>query len=136
MTRKEFLSSLGIGAAFVLTTNCLQSCKSEAVSPADFTLNLDDAANANLKTNGGYIISNNAVVARTTTGSYVAATVICSHEGEKKVYYKKSSNIFECTSHGAQFDLNGKGLNSNGNKGLTIFSTELSADGKTLRVFS
>ena len=134
MDRRDFLAQLGIGASFVLTTACLSSCKTDTVSPVDFTLNLDDAANAALKVNGSYIVSNNTVVARTTAGAYVAATLICSHEQKKEVTYRKSSNSYLCTAHSAEFDLTGKGLNSNGSKGLTIFQTALT--GTSLHVFS
>jgi cytochrome b6-f complex iron-sulfur subunit len=134
MNRRDFISQLGIGAGFVLTTACLGSCKSDTPSPVDFTLNLDDAANAALKTNGGYIISNNTVVAKDINGNYVAATVICSHEGLKQVAYDKANNRYNCSAHGAQFDLKGKGLNNNGSKGLTVYQTSLT--GNTLRVFS
>ena len=78
MERREFLEKLGLGAAFVITTACLQSCSKDSSGPVDFTLNLDDAANSALKTNGGYVISNNTVVARTLAGEYVAVPVKCS----------------------------------------------------------
>ena len=134
MDRRDFLSQLGIGAGLVLANACLSSCKKEATAPVDFILNLDDAANTPLKTIGGYIVTNNTVVARTTAGALVAATVICSHEQEKKVTYRSSSNSFFCSAHSAEFDITGKGLNSNGSKGLTIFQTTLT--GSSLRVFS
>jgi cytochrome b6-f complex iron-sulfur subunit len=134
MERREFLEKLGVGAAFVLTASCLQSCKQEAATPVDFTLNLDDAVNASLKTNGNYIVTNNVVVAKGTDGKYYAATVVCSHEDKKQVIYNKTSNHYECTAHGAHFDLTGKGLNSNGSKGLAIYQTALT--GTSLRVFS
>ena len=133
MERRDFLAQLGIGAGFVLSTACLSSCKKEAIASVDFTLNLDDAANAPLKANGGYIVINDTLVARTTAGALVAATVVCSHEQEKKVTYRPSSNSFFCTAHSAEFDLMGKGLNTNGSKGLTIFQTTLT--GSSLRVF-
>ncbi|HRH99726.1 MAG TPA: Rieske 2Fe-2S domain-containing protein [Saprospiraceae bacterium] len=136
MTRKEFLKSLGIGAAFVVTTSCFQSCTKEIIGPVDFSLDLDSASNLKLKTNGEYIVTNNCVVARTIDGKYVACTIVCSHEQRKEVIYDNVNNIYACTAHGAEFDLAGKGLNKNGSKGLTIYNTELSADGKTLRVYS
>ncbi len=133
MTRKEFLNTLGLGAAFVLTTNCLSSCAKDT-NPVDFTLDLSDPSNAVLATNGNYVVRNGAVVARTISGDLVAATVTCSHEGEKQVQYDKSKNNFLCTAHDARFDLQGNGLNGNGNKGLTIYQTSVS--GNILRVFS
>jgi nitrite reductase/ring-hydroxylating ferredoxin subunit len=134
MERREFLEKLSIGAAFVLTASCFQSCSKDSAGPVDFTLNLDDAANAPLKTNGGYVVSNNTVVAKTTAGEYVAATVICSHEGLKQVTYRSSTNTFLCAAHGAEFSLAGSGLNNNGKGGLTIYKTTLT--GNSLKVTS
>lgn len=135
MNRKEFLSRLGMGAAFVLTTGCLGSCKKDTVTPQnkDFTLDLTDNAYAPLKNNGGYVITNDVVVARTLDGNYAAATVICSHEQQKCISYT-SNNEWECAAHGARFSLNGGGLNSKGGKGLKTYQTAL--NGTTLRVFS
>jgi cytochrome b6-f complex iron-sulfur subunit len=142
MERRQFLESLGIGAAFVLTATCLQSCKSDNagnVTPTtptglDFTLNLDDAANSALKTNGGYVISNGVVVAKDKDGKFVAATQTCSHEGFKQVKFDNAKNEFLCTQHGARFSTVGAGLNSEASKGLTVYKTALT--GSSLRVFS
>jgi cytochrome b6-f complex iron-sulfur subunit len=134
MDRRQFLEKVGIGAAFALTTSCLQSCSKTDIGPVDFTLNLDDAANTALKTNGNYLISNDVVVVKGTDGNYYAATVICSHEEKKQVAYDKANNRYKCSAHDAQFDLQGKGLNGNGSKGLTVFKTTLT--GSSLRVYS
>jgi cytochrome b6-f complex iron-sulfur subunit len=140
MERRQFLESLGIGAAFVLTATCLQSCKKDDTSTTtpttglDFTLNIDDAANAALKINGGYIISNGVVVAKDKDGKFVAATQTCSHEGFKQVEFDKTQNEFKCTRHGARFSTAGAGLNSEASKGLTVYKTTLT--GSSLRVFS
>jgi cytochrome b6-f complex iron-sulfur subunit len=134
MERREFLEKIGIGAAFVLTASCLHSCKKEDTGPVDFTLNLDDADNTSLKTNGNFRIVNDVVVAKGNDGKYYAATVVCSHEQQKGITYSKTNNRYECSVHGAQFDLAGKGLNANGSKGLTIYQTTLT--GASLRVFS
>jgi cytochrome b6-f complex iron-sulfur subunit len=134
MERRDFLEKLGIGAAFVLTSACLGSCVKDAVTPADFTLDLSAAGNVALKTNGGYIVTNGVVVAKTMNGEYVAATVTCSHEPRKQIIYEKSSNEWLCTEHEARFDISGKGLNSKGNKGLTVYQTSLT--GTSLRIFS
>ncbi|MEI6411911.1 MAG: Rieske 2Fe-2S domain-containing protein [Bacteroidota bacterium] len=136
MTRQDFLSTLGLGAVFVLTTNCLSSCtKDNSTSAAvDFTLDLSDPANAALATKGNYVVRNGAVVARTTNGDYVAATVTCSHQGQPQVTYDKSANAYYCTAHGARFSLQGSGLNANGSGGLTIYKTTLT--GTILRVYA
>lgn len=137
MTRKEFIGTLGLGAAFALTATCLNSCSTSnngTPSSVDFTIDLSDPTNAGLATNGGYVVRNSVVIARTTAGALVAATVICSHEGQRQVIYDKSANGYYCTAHGARFDLNGKGLNGNGSGGLTIYKTTLT--GNSLRVYS
>jgi cytochrome b6-f complex iron-sulfur subunit len=141
MERREFLESLGIGAAFVLTASCLQSCKNDndgGVTPTttgvDFTINLDDAANSALKTNGGYVISNGIVVAKDKDGKFVAATQTCSHQGFKLVVFDGAKNEFNCSQHGARFSTAGAGLNSEASKGLTVYKTTLT--GSSLRVFS
>lgn len=134
MNRKEFLSTLGLGAAFVLTSTCLGSCAKESLTPrtdVDFTLDLTAPANSNLLNNGGYIIQDRVVVAKTMTGEYVAATQICSHEDLSKIIFK--NNEWFCTEHDARFGVNGNGLNSEASKGLATYQTELTGD--VLRVF-
>lgn len=93
-------------------------------------LDLSTTANAKLKTVGGYITQSSIVVALTSTG-YVAATQTCTHEPKKQVIY--SQNEFYCTAHGARFSTAGKGLNSLGSKGLTVY--KVATDGKTVVVY-
>ncbi len=137
MDRKDFLATIGYGAAFALTAGCLGSCKKTATTPSgpvDFTIDLTDAANVTLTTNGNYIIKNSCVIARTNTGSYAAATQICSHEGRTQIYYNSTNNEWDCSAHGARFSITGSGLNGNGSAGLTIYKTQLT--GTMLRVYS
>ncbi len=96
------------------------------------TLDLTATANAALKTVGGYLVKSGIVVAQSSTGVYVAATQTCSHEPKKQVIFNKTE--YYCTAHGARFNLTGKGLNSFGSKGLTVYKT--ATDGKTLVVYS
>lgn len=96
------------------------------------TLDLSATANASLKTVGGYIAKSGIVVAQTSAGNYAAVTQTCSHEFKKKIIFNKTE--FYCTDHGARFDLTGKGLNSFGSKGLTVYKVAVS--GTTLVVYS
>jgi nitrite reductase/ring-hydroxylating ferredoxin subunit len=85
-------------------------------------IELSAGTSSALKTVGGYITINNAIVlAQSTAGVYVAATKTCTHEPKKKIIFNKTE--FYCTDHGARFSLAGKGLNSLGSKGLTIYKT-------------
>ena len=133
MNRKEFLSQLGIGAAFVLTTSCLGSCKKETPAvAADLTIDLTDAAYAALKNNDSYVVKDGIVIAKTKVGAYIAATVTCSHDEYKQITLRNDE--WYCSQHGARFDQAGKGINSLGSKGLKIYKTELK--GNSLRVYS
>jgi Rieske Fe-S protein len=137
INRHEFLRKLGLGGAALLavyfSSSGLTSCvnETEASPKVDFEINLDDASNAALKNNGGFIIKNGVVIAKTNTGAFAAVTLTCSHEGNKQITY--TTDRFFCTAHGAEFDNAGKGLNSNGSKGLVVYQTSLT--GSILRVF-
>ena len=99
---------------------------------ADLTIDLTEAAYAVLKNNDSYIVKDGIVIAKTKTGTYIAATVTCSHDEFKQITLKNDE--WYCTQHGARFDQAGKGINSLGSKGLKIYKTELK--GTSLRVYS
>ncbi len=143
MNRNDFLKKVGAGAAFALTATCLGGCAVENIAPdspiaasngaVDFTLDLSTSGNAALANNGGYVIvNNNVVVGKANDGTYVAATRTCSHDPRKQVRLR--NNEWYCTAHGAKFGLDGRGKNSLGANGLTIYQTELT--GNMLRVFA
>ena len=138
MDRKEFLATVGIGATAVLYSICLKGCKplDQVTNPPtgiDFTLNLDDPANATLKTNGGYIVKDGIIVARTKSGTYVAVSVACTHEGTSVVYEEKNDR-FHCPNHGSNFADNGSVINGPASSPLTSYTTTL--NGSSLRVTS
>jgi nitrite reductase/ring-hydroxylating ferredoxin subunit len=95
-------------------------------------LTIDLTTTASLKTVGGYVAKNGYVVAQVSAGAYVAVTQTCSHEPKKQIIL--NGNEFYCTAHGARFDLNGKGKNSLGSRGITLY--KVITDGKTLVVYS
>ena len=100
MKRKEFLEKLGIGAAFVLTSTCLGSCTRDEADPpkdVDFTIDLDDEKYEALKIFGSYVIEDEIVIARSNTGEYLAATLICSHENLSQITYSDSQGAWLCT---------------------------------------
>ncbi|KAA9357500.1 Rieske 2Fe-2S domain-containing protein [Larkinella humicola] len=96
------------------------------------TIDLTSSAATALKTVGGYLAQSGIVVAQVSAGVYVAVTQTCSHEPKKKIIFNKTE--FYCTEHGARFDLTGKGKNSFGSKGITVYKT--ATDGKTLVVYN
>jgi len=136
MNRKDFMSKLGIGAAFVLTTPCIIGCTKDEVKTevpdVDFTVDLNEFDI--LRSPGTFIIKNKVVVANNIDGQYIAATVTCSHENLNQIKYDRFADNWECTAHGARYTQGGEGLNANGAGGLTTFN--VTQDGDTLRVFS
>jgi cytochrome b6-f complex iron-sulfur subunit len=137
--RRDFLKKLGLSGSALMAVYCagsLTSCKSDDLTPsvAQFSLNLDESANVALKTNGGYLIKNEVVIAKTTNGDYAAVSVLCRHENLKQVIYKKASNEFFCTAHDARFDIKGVGLNDTGKKGVAVYPVAVTDGGKTLTI--
>ena len=145
MERKQFLRTLGTGAAFALTFPCLHGCSSdsdngdieEVPSGVDFTIDLNSSEGAKLANNGSFILKNLVVVVKDLNGNFVAASQVCSHESYDQVRYATNDGgIFYCDVHGSRFELDGTPLNqvdSSPAKQLKIFNTEL--DGQILRVF-
>lgn len=142
MERKQFLRTLGAGAAFAITFPCLGGCSKDSVQGeitaqpknVDFTIDLDSTEAANLQTNGGFILKNLVVVVKNLQGEFVAATQICSHEQYDQVrFVNQDGGIFYCDVHGSRFSQTGAPLNNVTSRSLKVYNT--SVDGSTLRVF-
>jgi cytochrome b6-f complex iron-sulfur subunit len=138
MDRKEFLSLLGAGAAAVVASGLLNACNNannNITNPitADFTLNLTDGAYSALQSNGGFVYSNDVIVARTMTGTFIAVSAICTHAGGV-VSYVPNTNIFRCPLHGSNFTSTGAVANGPASTPLQQFKTAL--NGSILRVYS
>lgn len=146
MERKQFLRTLGAGAAFALTFPCVHGCSKddspngnivEEPTGVDFTIDLTSAEAANLETNGGFILKNLVVIARNLEGQLIAASQVCSHEAYDQVrFVDQQGGIFYCDVHGSRFEQNGTPLNqvdANPAKALKIYNIELTEN--MLRVF-
>ena len=138
MDRKEFLSTLGLGAAALACSYCLNGCKPldnpiTAPTNVDFTLDLTTPANAALNTNGGYLYQGGVIVARMASGTYVALSQTCTHAGGT-VQYIASSNRFYCPSHGSVFGTDGSVVTGPASSPLARYTTTLT--GTSLRVHS
>ncbi|MDI9320999.1 MAG: Rieske (2Fe-2S) protein [Phycisphaerales bacterium] len=136
MNRKDFLAQVGLGAAALLVPACiggLASCSkssNNAPTNVDFTL---DVGTGSLATNGGYLIHSGVLVARTTSGTFLAVSAACTHEGTN-VNYNAGGNNFICPNHGAQFSNTGAVTKGPASKGLSQYKTTLT--GTSLRVYS
>lgn len=139
MTRKEFFSRVGLGATAILLPACIgglaSSCEKDGTpvaAPANVDFSLD-IKTGSLSTNGGYVISNGIVVARTLSGAFLAVSAACTHEGAN-VSYVSGSNSFHCPRHGAEFNSAGAVTQGPASSPLKVYQTSL--NGTTLRVFS
>lgn len=131
MTRKEFLSQVGIGAATLILPACIAGCKkSTSTTTIDFTIDVSSGA---LSKNGGYLVNSGVIVARTSAGNFVAVAAACTHEGTN-VQFSLSGNNFTCPNHGAQFDTTGTVTKGPASTSLKQYNTSLS--GSSLRVYS
>lgn len=137
MDRKEFLSLLGVAAGGAAVAACFGGCKKQDATPpsidVDFTLDLSASANAALQNNGGYLVTQRVIVARTLAGAYIAVAAACTHEGQT-VDYQSNSHRFHCPRHGATFSESGGVLSGPPNSPLQQMRTSL--NGNVLRVYS
>jgi cytochrome b6-f complex iron-sulfur subunit len=140
MDRKDFLAAIGMGAASVAVFNCIGCSKGSTGSPStpaptnvDFILDLNASANSALNTNGEYIYSNGIIIAKTTSGTYIAVSQTCTHE-TYKVIYRANNKQFYCPNHGAIFSETGVSSGIETTKPLTQYKTQLT--GTSLRIYS
>lgn len=135
MDRKEFLTQLGIGSAAALAITCLQACSKSALggSSVDFTIDLNSSQFSALKNAGGSVVYQGIIIAKTTSGSYLAVSSRCPHEGVT-VNFSSGNNQFICNAHNSVFSSTGSRISGPANTGLTQYQTSLS--GTSLRVYS
>ncbi len=135
MDRKDFLKLVGTSFAVITIGSCLDGCKKKSNSanaPAvDFTLDLNSSACAPLHTNGGYIYNNGVIVARTMSGTYIAVSQACTHDGVS-VVYQGSGNDFYCSAHGSVFSSSGSVTSGPAGSSLKQYTCTL--NGTSLRV--
>lgn len=157
MKRGEFLRSLGLSTSTLMAFYCLgttmTACGSSDDDPnpnpdpgtgtgisgtttgsnINFTVDLTNSNTSKLKTNGSSIIAGEVLVAKTTAGSYVALSRICTHEGNPVAYRTTSNDIF-CQSHGSTFTTAGAVTNGPATAALKTYTVTVSSDGNTLTV--
>lgn len=139
MTRKDFFARVGFGAVAVLVPACIgglvTSCTKDG-TPTPAPTNVDfmlDISTGTLTSNGGYLVHLGVLVARTLTGSFIAVSAACTHQGTT-VNYSSAGNNFICPNHGAQFSSTGAVTRGPASTNLTQYNTALT--GNSLRVFS
>jgi cytochrome b6-f complex iron-sulfur subunit len=140
MDRKDFLSQVGVGAAAFLAPICLggiagcgkssNDSTPSAPSNVDFTLDVSSGA---LASNGGFLVSQGILVARTNAGAFLAVSAACTHEGTT-VNYNAANNNFVCPNHGAKFSSSGMVTLGPATTNLKSYNTSLT--NSTLRIYS
>ncbi len=140
MTRKEFFSRVGVGAAVALVPACIgglaSSCSNDNGSPSAAPTNVDftlDVSTGTLATNGGFLVHSGVVVARTNAGDFLAVSAACTHEGTNVNYYA-SGNNFICPNHGAHFSSTGVVTQGPATSNLQQYNIQLT--GTSLHVYS
>lgn len=161
MKRGDFLRSLGLSTSTLMAYWCLgttmTACGSSSDDPTpdpdpnpnpgtgtgisgtttgtaiNFTVDLTNSAVSKLKTNGESIITGEVLVAKTTAGSYVALSKICTHEGNPVAYRASSNDVF-CQTHGSTFSIAGAVTNGPAAVALKTYTVTVSSDGNTLTV--
>jgi len=139
MTRKDFLTLVGVGAGALIVSRCLQGCSGNGTNPSppsnvNLALDLTSPAYISLKTNGNYVYtSNGIIVAKTLAGAYIAVSQYCTHQGVN-VVYNSNQNNFVCNAHGSVFNSSGAVANGPANSALKQYTTTLSNNGNTLTI--
>ncbi|GAB3890698.1 QcrA and Rieske domain-containing protein [Spirosoma agri] len=158
LKRGEFLRSLGMGSAALMAFYCmgtgLTACSSKSDDPTpstttpsagvtgnadasagtvSFTVDLTNSNYAKLKTTGQYAIVGSLIIAKVKSGSVVALSKTCTHQGTE-VQYRSTQDDMYCPNHGSEFSPTGAVEVGPATKALTQYKTSLSADGNTLTV--
>jgi len=141
MKRREALNRLmiGTGTTVLLPASILSSCSEDpAEDDTDGTngndkleINLDDAVNSDLNSDGGYRIVSGIIVINTGNENFVALSSACTHEG-CAVEYDNSANNLPCDCHGAVFSTSGSVLN--GPATVPLKKYQVSRTGNILKI--
>lgn len=138
MDRKDFLNKLGLSTAAAFAVSQLVGCSKAgsgmvgAAGSVDFTIDLSNSSYSALNSNGGFIYMNGVIVARTTSGNYVALSQTCTHQGYT-VQYVASQDLFYCPAHGSIFSDSGAVQGGPAPTNLKQYKTQLS--GTSLRIY-
>jgi nitrite reductase/ring-hydroxylating ferredoxin subunit len=138
MTRKEFLSLLGVGGASLVVSACIGGCSKTETTPApsgiDLNLDLNAATYSSLKTKGNFVnLPEGIVVAYGLDGNYYAVQLSCPHGEGGRIQYNQSLQKFRCDNHTEQnFTTSGDSNNARTSSNLKTYVCTL--NGNTLNV--
>jgi cytochrome b6-f complex iron-sulfur subunit len=138
MDRKEFLRKsvmLTLGAA--AGSAFLEACSKQSSTPGstaptvDFTIDISSSQYNALQTNGGYLYSNNIIIARDSKGNFVALYSVCTHAGCTIGF--DGTSQFPCPCHGSIFSESGSVVRGPAATAEKKYNTTLT--GNMLRIY-
>ena len=134
MERRSFIIASCTLCGLALVPGLLNSCSKSSTTTknVNFTLDLSSSTNSALQTVGGSVVSNDVIVIRTGTSSFVALSALCTHQG-CTVGYNSSSKELVCPCHGGTFDTNGNVLGGPPPKALQKFTVTQSGNTLTIK---
>lgn len=144
-SRRKFIEKAGLTAVWGVCATCgittLNSCspEEEDINPTNTnnpdsdsgiivsgsTIVIDLTVKTNLVTSGGWLLIRNAnTLVANISGSYVALTSVCTHNGVTD-NWGFSNNNFRCNQHGSVFNSSGDVLEGPANSPLAKFATSV-----------
>lgn len=134
MERRSFIKASCTLCGLALVPGLLNSCSKSSTTTknVNFTLDLSSSTNSALQTVGGSVVSNDVIVIRTGTSSFVALSALCTHQG-CTVGYNSNSKQLVCPCHGGTFDTNGNVLGGPPPKALQKFTVTQSGNTLTIK---
>jgi len=123
----------GSATLFMLPT-ALAACGNNQKKSADnskLTINLDDAANAALKEQGGSLVTDNTIIINTAADGIIALSSICTHKGCAVEYDKANKDIL-CPCHRSEFAFDGSVLQGPATKPLPRYKVTRNGDTLTI----
>ena len=141
VSRPSFLRSVGIGLTTLLFMHLAFGCSGQSgadttlvpVRGINLTLNLADKANENLAVKGGYVVTNDIIIAQTKNGNFVAVSVNCTFD-KTKLVFRAADNQFYCPLDLSRFDTTGKVVSGPATLPLTTYKIDSNAAAGTLVV--
>jgi cytochrome b6-f complex iron-sulfur subunit len=140
-SRRTFLkttaATLGGLAAMGTLSEFLASCAS--ISGLTITHGTTSISVASLTSDGEYLVDSSVspdrtpiLVIRHGSGSFVALSMRCTHQGEQ--VNRPSNGSIYCSAHGSRFDLNGNVTSGPANRALTKYATSYDSSSQMLTI--
>lgn len=134
MTRRDLIQKIVVGGAFILVTPTILTNCTKVDTPAPnpnpnpgggsgntLTIDITQAANAALNSDGGSVIKQGIIIANTGGGNYVALSSVCTHLG-CTIGYSPAANNFPCPCHGSVFSATGSVVNGPASTALRSYT--------------